>query len=233
MINIVVDILLCLILLGGFIWGLLVGFIKTVAKPVKFILSVSLALAFTSVVGMAIVKPLISESVVFQMTDYLSVKCDEIISASSVDELPTLIKFAASMADINLEEIASAEGQEAVVGAFVTAITEPVLNVISSVIAFIILYILAKLVVGVIFSIINAMVDRGVVGVVNRLLGCVFMTSLAAATVWCLCAVSHLVLGLPSVASQGWVSEFTGGAVYTFFKNLSPVDILLSLLLSF
>lgn len=231
--NIIVDILLCLILVGGFVWGLLRGFIRTVAKPVKFILSIAIALILASVIGTAIIKPLIAEPVVGQMTDYLSVKCGEIISESSVDELPTLIKFAASLAEIDLEQISSADGQEAVVGAFVTAITDPVLNIISSVIAFIILYILAKILVGIVFNIINSMVDKGLIGSVNRVLGCVLMTCIAAAVVWGLCAISGLVLGLPAFAEQAWVQEFTGGPIYTFFKNLSPIDLILSLLLSF
>ncbi len=231
--NIIVDIVLCLILLVGFIWGLISGFIKTVAKPVKFVLSIAIALSLASVVGMGVIKPLVSEPIVAQMTEFLTEKFGEIISTSSVDELPTLIKLAASLAEVNLDQLASAEGQEALVVTFVEAITDPVLNIISSVIAFIILYILAKIVIGIVFAIINSIVDNGIVGVVNRILGCILMTCLAAALVWCLCAISELILGLPFMADQAWVREFTGGAVYTFFKNLSPVDLLLNLLLSF
>ena len=98
---------------------------------------------------------------------------------------------------------------------------------------FFILYLVFKLLLNIAFAIVNALVDNGVVGVVNRILGCVVMTFMAITVVWALCSVSDLILNIPFIHEQEWLSGFTGGWIYSFFRGLSPIDMLLGLLLSF
>ncbi len=228
--NIIVDIVLVLILVIGFIWGLKAGFIKTVSKPAKFILALVLSFMFAGMIGDGIIKPLISEPVVGKLTEFITAKLSELGEGA---DLPTLIKLAATLAGVEIGELSDAAGNEETIATIVEAITAPVLSVITTVIAFIVLYIVLKILLGIAFAIVNAIIDNGVVGVVNRILGCIVMTLLASAVVWGLCAISDLILSLPVLAEQEWVSEFTGGWIYGFFKNLSPVDLILSVLLSF
>jgi len=226
--NIIVDVILAVILLIGFVWGIKSGFINTVAKPVKLVLSIVLAFSCASLVGTGIVQPLIAAPVTNQLSTFLTDKCSEFITTQNIEELPTLIKFAAYLAGINLEELVSDAGQANLVETIVTAIADPFLNLICTVIGFVLAYFAAKILLTIAFAIINSIVDNGVVGVANKILGCIFTTVLAASVVWGLCAISDLILHLPFIYETDFAKEFTGGFIYMFFKNVSPIDLLLS-----
>ena len=231
MADIIVEIVLWLILLIGCLWGIKTGFVRTVAKPAKFIMALFLAISLSSVFGSVFIKPMIQEPIITKLTEFFTEKIGEGVAAAQ--ELPTLVKFAASLAGVDLEAISSAEAQANMVTAIITAVTDPVLDLISSVIAFFVLYILLKLAMNLVFAIIDAVVDNGVLGVVNRALGCLVMTFMAFTVAWGLCAISDLILNIPVVNEQEWVQDFSGGMLYTFLKGLSPIDLLLGLLLSF
>lgn len=226
--NIIVDIVIVIMLIIGFIWGWKSGFINTVAKPVKFVLTILIAFSLASWVGSAIVQPIVSEPVTVKLTEFLEEKCGEISAANANDQLPTLVKFAAALAGVNIDDIATEAGQHELVAKIIEAVSEPFLSVISTIIAYILLHIVVGIILTIIFAIINAMVEGGFVGFINKLLGSLIMTTLAAMIVWALCGISDLILNLPILAEQAWVQEFTGGIIYTFFKNLSPIDLLLS-----
>ncbi len=231
MANIIIDAILVIILVIGFIWGIKSGFVKTVSKPAKLVMTIVLSIWLASTVGDTIIKPIISEPVVNKLAEYLTLKCNDL--PSSGEEFPTIIKLAASLAGVDISEIASEAGQAAMVEAVVEAVTNPILSIISAILAFVILYIVFKIVLGIVFGIINSIVDNGIVGVVNKVLGCIVMTFLAATVVWCLCGLSDFILNLPLLQEQEWLQGFTGGYVYNFFKSISPIDLMLNLLLSF
>lgn len=228
--NIIIDVILAVIILFGFVWGIKSGFVRTVSKPVKFIMAIVLSVSLASLVGDAVVKPLISDPVVNMLTEYLTERCNELAAAGATEQLPTLIKLAAAFVGVDIAQMSGDSGQ---VAAIVEAVTDPILSVISSILAFIVLYFVFKLLMQVVFSIINSIACSGVIGVVNRVLGCVVMTFLAATVVWCLCGVSDFILNLPVLQEQEWLQGFTGGPIFNFFKNISPIGLLLGLLLSF
>ena len=226
--NIIIDVAIVIILLIGAIWGWKSGFINTVAKPVKFVLTIIISLALASWVGSAIIQPMISEPVTNKLAEFLTEKCGELTAENALEELPTLIKVAAALAGVNIENLATEAGQAELVNSIIDAVTEPVLNIISVIIAYLVLHIVVSIILTIIFAIINAMVEGGFVGFVNSLLGSLILTFLAATIVWGICAISDLVLNLPILQEQPWVAEFTGGFIYNFFKSLNPIDLLLS-----
>ena len=232
--NIIVDSFIVLILLVGIIWGIKAGFIKTVSKPAKIVLAIAFALALASVVGTGIVKPIIEEPVVAKITDFFTEKITAMSEAAGLgDNLPTIIKLAASLANIELSQLENVETQAETITAIVGAITDPILNIISMILGFVVCFFIGMILFTILFAILDSVVDDGVLGVVNKVLGCIVMTLLAIAIIWVLCTVSDLILNLPWFRDQAWAQEFTGGWIYTFFKNLSPVDLILNLLLSF
>lgn len=231
MANLVFDIVLAVILLVGCIWGLKAGFIKAIAKPSKFILAIILSLALASTVGESLIKPMIQEPIVTKLSDTIEEKIGE--SVEKLDELPTLVKFAAQVAGVDVSALSDGQAQADMVDALLVAVTDPVLNLISSVIAFILLYIVLKILVGLLFGLINSIIDNGPVGAVNRALGCVVMTLFAFMIAWVLCMMSDFILNIPIVNEQAWVQDFSGGWLYNIFRSLSPVDLILGLLLSF
>ena len=226
--NIIIDVAIVIILLIGAIWGWKSGFINTVAKPVKFILTIIISLSLCSWFGSVAVQPIISEPVINKLTEFLMEKCGEITASNAMEELPTLIKMAAALAGVSIGDLATEAGQAELVNLIIDAVTEPFLNIVSVIIAYIILHILFTLILTIIFAIINAMVEGGFVGFVNRFLGAIILTVLAAAIVWGICGISDLILNLPVLQEQAWVQEFTGGVIYNFFKSLNPIDLLLS-----
>ena len=229
--DIIIDIILAIILLIGFFWGLKIGFVKTIAKPVKFIMAIFLSISFASLVGTGIIDPMIREPIINKMTEFFAEKIAQ--GMGTADELPTLVKFAAGLAGVDIESITSAEAQAELVASIVSAVTDPVLNLITSIIAFFILYFVFKILLTIGFAIVNSIIDNGVVGIVNRILGCVVTTFFAMMIVWGLCSISDLILNLPGINEVEWVQGFSGGWVYNFFKGLSPIDLLLGLLFSF
>ena len=229
--DIIIDIILAIILLVGFIWGLRVGFVKTIAKPVKFIMAVFLSISFASLVGTGIIDPMIREPIVNKMTEFFAEKIAD--GMETADQLPTLVKLAAELAGVDIESLTSAEAQAELVSGIVSAVTDPVLNLITSIIAFFVLYFVFKILLTIGFAIVNSIIDNGVVGIVNRVLGCIVTTFFAMMIVWGLCSISDLILNLPGINEVEWVQGFSGGWVYNFFKGLSPIDLLLGLLFSF
>ena len=226
-INWIVDIAFMLIFVIGVIVGIKMGFIKTVAKPVKFVLAVFIAFAFAANLSSTVISPLISAPITNQLTSFLEQKFAD-VTVETVDTLPTLVKFAAGLCGVDLAEIASNPGESGIIGSIVEQITTPFANIICTVIAFILLFFLAKIVLGLAFAIIDKVLDNGLIGVVNKIIGAVFMGTFAFILCWCIAAVFELVINLPVFESQAWTQEFTGGFVYKFLKSINPIDLLLS-----
>lgn len=228
--DLIVDSILVVILIIGFIWGIKAGFIKTVAKPVKFVLALIISFSLAGWAAETFIQPLLAAPIVDKLTVFFT---EHITAATNGTDLPTIIHIAASLAGVDLGALGEAATQEEVIAEIVNAITQPVVSIITSVLGFIALYIVASILLTILFAILEAIIDNGIVGVLNRVLGCILLTIFAACICWCLCAISDLILGIPVLAEQEWVQGFEGGIIYNFFKNLSPIDLIMNLILSF
>ena len=227
-VNLIVDLVLALIIAVGAIVGIKMGFIKTVAKPVKIIASFFLALAFASIVGNEIIAPIITQPISNKLESVLLEVCTEIAPDNITAGIPTLIKFAAGVCGINLDSVITGDTTAEIIHSVSLALTEPVVEVAAFIVAFIILHILLKLLLTLLFAMINKAVDKGVVGKVNRILGCVFTLMFSLVVCWALCAVFDFVVHVPAVYESEWAQQFTGGVIYNLFKNVSPLELLLS-----
>lgn len=226
--DIIFDLIIVLVLaLAGFI-GVKVGFFNILAKPFKYVGAIVITLGFARPFGLSVVYPMIYKSVSNKVSVYLLDKCAEITQATAIEELPTLIKFAASLWGIDLESIVSGSGAQSLIQSIIDKVMEPVVGVISIVIGGIVLYILSKLLLGLALWLINSVLDNGAIGVVNKTLGCIFTLIIAFIAVWAIVGCSDFIINLPIIHNTEWGAEFTGGIVYRFFKNLSIVDLLLS-----
>ena len=217
--NIIFDILLVVILVGGAVVGILKGFIKILSRPLKPILSIVIAMGLCSVVSSAIVEPIISEPVSNQISGFLYENCDNLTPENFDEELPTLIKFAATTAGINVNEILH-EGED--------VIKSVVDSLISPVVAFVLVYIAARLLVSLAFWVINAVFNAGVFGVLNKTLGFITSFLLAIFISWAFVSVVEYVIHFPAFADSALVADFTGGFFYNLFKQYNPVELLLS-----
>jgi uncharacterized membrane protein required for colicin V production len=226
--NVIFDIILVGILVAGAILGYKNGFIDTVAKPVKFVLAIALALSLAGTVGQYVVEPIIGPAISHKLSDILVEKYSEVTAANANESLPTLIKFAASMCGVNIEGVASTADGVSVIEAVVNAVTAPVVDIMGTIFGFVIVYFASKILLNVVMIFVNSAVSRGIVGALNRTLGCVLTLFLAFVVVWAVTSVSEFILNIPIIASAQWVENFTGGPVYRFFRSFTPLDLLLS-----
>ena len=226
--NIIFDLILVGILVAGAVMGIKNGFLVTVARPVKFVATIAMAFALASTVGSLVVEPIIGPAISNKVSDILIEEYSEITAENANESLPTLIKFAASMCDVDIDNVASTADGASVIESVVDAVTSPVVDIISVIFGFIIAYFLSKIFLGFALKFINSLINRGLVGKVNRALGCIFSLFLAFVAGWALTSVSEFILNIPFIASADWAEGFTGGVIYRFFRSFTPLDLLLS-----
>ena len=226
--NIIFDVLLVGILLAGAIIGYKNGFLDTVARPVKFIAALALAFSLASTVGEFLVEPIIGPAISHKLSDILVEKYSEITAANANESLPTLIKFAASMCGVNVENIASSAEGVSAIEAIVEAVTAPVVEIMGVIFGFVIAYFASKIFLNLAMSVINTMISGGIIGSVNKALGCVLTLFLAFVVVWGITSLSEFIFNIPVIASTDWAESFSGGPVYRFFRSFTPLDLLLS-----
>jgi uncharacterized membrane protein required for colicin V production len=225
--NIIIDLILCAIIVLGAIIGVVRGFIRITAKPVKFIAAIVIAFSLCNPVAEKVVSPVIESSVTNYISDFLHEKCDEITPENAEEQLPTILKVAASIFDIDISETLE-EGVNNVVETIVSTLAAPVVNIISVGIAFVGLYILSKIALSLLIFLIDLIFKNGVFGKLNKLLGFLFSTIIAIAAAWALAVLIAFVFNLPAFASNPQIQAFEGGFFYKFFNTYNPVELLLS-----
>ena len=227
MADIIVDaIIVILFLLGAFL-GYRKGFFFTATKPIKWFAAIILALSLSGTVASAVVVPIIEEPITNQISDYLTEKCDEITPENAKDELPTLVRLAAGLADVDIESI---EGETTAEFIFSTVdkLAEPLIYLIAVIISFFGVYFVSKFVLAILLAILNKIFLTGVLGVCNKILGLVVGLFLAFVLLWVAVMLFGYVVSIPSIAETDFAKTFDGGFIYKFIKSMSPLDILLS-----
>ncbi len=228
MVNIIVDIVLILVVLAGFILGIKRGFIKTVAKPVKLALAIVIAFSFAAPASEAFIEPTVKEPISNQIEGVLLEKSETLTPENMNEELPTLLKIAATVFNIQIDGVSADADSEEIIAQIVDKLISPAVHIISTAIAFLVLYIVSNIALSILLSILNSVFDTGFVGTVNKILGAVFSTALFVIFAWLLTLLFTYIIHAPALAQQEWVKNFDGGFVYDFFNKFNPIDWLLS-----
>lgn len=228
MLNVIVEIVLIAVIAIGMILGIKRGFIKTVAKPVKFVLTLVIAFSLSGTVANNIIEPVIAEPITTQMEEYVYEKCEDINSDNVEEKLPTILKISAGLFNIDLDEMSDGATTEELISRIISSLVSPAIHVVAVIISFILLYFLSSLCLALVIAVLNSFFDTGLIGVCNRVLGCVFSTAFAVIIAWCAVSVFTYVINVPALAETSAVQSFEGGFVYKFFNNLNPIDLLLS-----
>ena len=228
--DIFLNIILGSILIGGIYLGYKKGFLKIAAAPVRIFAAIALTFFCCAPIGNALIKPLVQEPISNYTADYLYENCKELTPDNVEDELPTLLKMAAGIADIDVDEIAKEAENEgrAIIDAVADKLTEPLASLIAVVITFILLYFVSKILIGILISLLNQLLKKGVLGWVNKILGVVFGSLGALVAAWATVAILEFVFHSALFADNAYVSQFEGHALYLFFKTYSPLELLLS-----
>ncbi len=225
--KIIIDLILCIIMASGAILGIKFGFVKMASRPVKFVATLVIAFSMAGAVADIVISPIITPSITGYISDFLYENCAGLTAENASEELPTLIKIAAAIFNIDINEVANASGGD-VIENIIEALTSPVIKVISVIISFIVLYIAVKILLSLIIFLINLLFERGILGIFNRILGFVFASGFAIIIAWGLAVVLELVFKLPAFENNATVSSFEGGFFYRFFNTYNPIELLLS-----
>ena len=220
-------IIVCMLLAGGF-FGYTNGFVVTVARPVKFVLKLVLAFSLASVIGSLIIEPIIGPAITHKVSSVLIEKYSDITAATATDRLPTIVRLAAGMCGVNVQDVATKADGVAVIEAISGVVCAPVVEVIGLVLGFVIAYILSQFLVELLMVFIDNLMNSGVTVTVNKTLGCAFSLLLAFISCWVFTTFFEFVFNIPAIAATKGVSGFNGGPFYNFFRSFTPLDLLLS-----
>lgn len=220
--SIFVEIILWAIIIVGVALGVKAGFIRMAAKPVKLILSLVLAFALCASFATAVVTPIIEQPITNYIYEFLFENCPELNIDNVAEELPTVLKMAAGMYGIDVEEIVAQNAGRDIIAEITAVLAEPVISIFATIISFVILYFVFKLVVTIALALVDLIFSNGVFGALNKVLGGVSGAIISFAAAW---AVAVLVEFLFHINGNGMENA---GILYTFFNTYSPIELLLS-----
>lgn len=228
--DIVLNIIIALILVLSVYFGYRKGFLRMASGPIKFFAAIAITITCCAPFGNAVIKPLVHEPISNYVADHLYETCKDVSSENIDEELPTLLKLAAGLAGVDVDEVAkNAEDRgEAVIDAVSDKLTDSVSGLISAVIGFFLLYFILKIAIGILLRLLNLLINRGVIGGVNRIVGIIFGAFFGIILAWGLVAILEFVFHSALFADSSYISEFDGHALYYFFKMYSPMELLLS-----
>ena len=225
--KIIIDLVLCAIIAAGIVFGLKYGFVKMAAKPVKAVASFILAFSLASTVGATVIMPMIDAPITNYLKDFLYANCSGLTADNINEELPTLLKIAAAIFNIDINQATSNAGSD-ILDAIINNLVSPVISLISTIIAFFALYILAKIAFAIVFMMINFLFKNGVFGLLNKALGVVFAGLLSIIITWGVAVLLEIVFHLPAFEGNELLYNFEGGFFYKFFNTYNPIELLLS-----
>jgi len=225
--DIIVDVIIALLILIGAFLGFKRGFFYTATKPVKWFAAILLALTLSSTVATSIVQPIIEEPITNQISDYLTDKCEDLTPENAKEELPTLVKLAAGLADVDIDSI-DGETTAEFITQTVDKLAKPLVYLLAVIISFFAIYFLSKIILAILLGILNKIFLDGVLGIVNKILGLVIGAFFAFVVLWLAVILFGYVISIPSVAATDFAKSFDGGYIYRFIKSMSPLDLLLS-----
>ena len=220
--SIFVEIVLWAILVVGVALGIKSGFIRMAAKPVKLILSLVLAFSLCATVAEGIIVPIIEKPITNYIYEFLVDNCPEINIENVAEELPTVLKMAAGMYGIDVEEIVAQNAGRDIIAEITTVLAEPVISIFAIIISFVVLYFVSKLVITLLLALVDLIFSNGVFGALNRTLGGLSGAIISFAVAW---ALSVFIEFLYHINGSGLENS---GLLYTFFNTYSPIELLLS-----
>lgn len=220
--SVVMEILLWILIVVGAVLGVKSGFIKLAAKPVKLVLAVVVAFSLCSSVATGIVTPIIDKPITNYIYEFLIENCPTLNIENVSEELPTVLKMAAGIYGVNVEEIVAQNASVDVIAEITNVLAAPVINILALIVSFVLLYIVSKVLISAALALLDAIFSDGVFGTLNKVLGGISGTILALAIAW---ALAIFVEFLYHINAGGLENP---GMLYNLFNTYSPIELLLS-----
>lgn len=220
--NIVIEILLWVAIALGAILGIKAGFISMASKPIKLVLAIVIAFSLCTSVAEGIIAPIIEQPITNYIYDFLVENCPELNIENVAEELPTVLKMAAGIYGINVEEIIAENAGRDIIAEITLTLASPVIHILSIIVSFVLLYIVSKLLVALLLSLVDLIFSNGVFGALNKTLGGISGTVISLAIAW---GIAIFVEFLYHINGTGLEDP---GILYSFFNTYSPIELLLS-----
>ena len=220
--SIFIEIILWAMIVAGVALGVKTGFIRMASKPVKLILSIVIAFALCVPFAEGVVAPIIEKPISNYVYEFLLKNCPELNVENIAQELPTILKIAAGMYGIDIEEIVAQNAGLDIIAEITSVLSTPVIAILSTIISFVLLYFVSKLVITLILSLIDLIFSNGVFGVLNRTLGGISGAVISMALAW---ALSIFIEFICHINGSGLEDP---GLLYNFFNTYSPIELFLS-----
>ena len=221
---ILIDIILTVIIIFFVILGLKRGLIRSCAKPIRILATFLTAYWLANPISTYIIEPMVRTPITSQIKGYLIENCPNLTPLSAKDELPTLLKLAASAMDIDV----SALSAENIISEIVDTLANPAVHFICVIITFILLFFVCKIGYSILLAFVASFFDGGIIGKSNKILGLVFGLLEAFLVCWLFSVIFDFFIHISIFENVKWMSEFRGGWLYRFFNMMNPVDLLLS-----
>ena len=225
--NFVIELILIAILFLGAYYGLCRGFIRIVAKPLEAVMRVLFSLSLCRFVGINIIAPMIQPSVTNYIKEHLYNKCSDLTAEAAIVELPTLLKIGAAVFNVQLDSLSSLSSEE-MLELLAEKLTSPAIMLLSVAIAFVILLIVFRYLFRFATLLINFVLDGGLLGKINRILGVVLAGALSFCAAWAFVSVLDFIFHAPIFDASDAIRTFEGGPLYRLFNRISPMELLLS-----
>ena len=212
-----IDVILLLIPIIFLIIGCKKGLAKIITPIIKLLLSIFFTVLIAPDIVNAWSGPYFKSLLQSSISEYLTVNCPQITAAQSSAALPSLLKLAVGVFDIDLSAAGTTAGQT-VISEVSVLISDPLGTFIANAVTYVVLFFVFVILLSIVLSLINVLFSEGPLKVVNKILGVVFM---AVVSVFVCCLIST-VTGMLAPA-------FVGGDVYVFFRDFDPLTLIFSI----
>ncbi len=226
--------ILDLLVIGCLIWGLVGGYfagmIRIIFRRMRRLAAAVFAFLLASPFGKLLARAFLVDPITEKLSAYIAVDADT--PEQLVEQLPLVIRWGASLFNVDLEAMAStsSEGTSAA-EAFAGKVALPVANVIGTVIAFVLLYFVFRIAIRLVGRLLHGVFELPGLRIVNRIGGVLFGLLFSLVFTWI--AVKVLTWGF-SLFSESDVALLRGfdieqSFIAKYFYHFNPLDTLLSI----
>ena len=218
--NLLIDVILITIILGGSCIGYRRGLFKMTTGLLKGLTCLLIAFYSCELIGERLVSPLIRLPISRFFEDFLK----ESLNGASHADIPTVLKILGAVFGLSYEPGVTYDTLNRVVGLF----TEPLVSFISRSFSFVVIYLTLRCLIKLLISILDSVLSIGVIGTINRILGATASVFIALIFAVLFTSTVDFLFQTDIFYKSRLVQDFSGGPIYRFFKKFSLLRLLLS-----
>lgn len=226
LLDLLVELVLIAVLLGGSYLGYVKGLFRLVAGPIRILGGLLLSAGLSIPIGEQVIAPIIRIPITNYIFEALYDRINLNAPSSAAEDLPTLIKIASAVFgyDVDYDSDSSAD----VITAIAESVALPMARLLSILISFVILLAMSGLIIRLLMRFICFLADFCLVSWFDRALGVVLSGAMSFIVAWVTVCAFDFLIHMPIFYDMNLVKDFSGGPLYDFFVGFNPIRLLLS-----